>query len=128
MDILSTISQSCDSLTASPASAAIATSGHGLALGLGLCVIVYEGVNVSLNAHRGHHIDLMRLGRSLLGVLVVIALVQFYRSEEHTSELQSLRHLVCRLLLEKKNNKTMQNSIYPTTTDTYQRTNTTTLG
>src|ERR1035441_2501699 len=24
-----------------------------------------------------------------------------YRSEEHTSELQSLRHLVCRLLLEK---------------------------
>src|SRR5262245_66560982 len=25
------------------------------------------------------------------------------RSEEHTSELQSLRHIVCRLLLEKKN-------------------------
>src|SRR5262245_63461476 len=30
------------------------------------------------------------------------ALVQIIRSEEHTSELQSLRHLVCRLLLEKK--------------------------
>src|SRR5205814_9798288 len=29
------------------------------------------------------------------------------RSEEHTSELQSLRHLVCRLLLEKK--KTIHN-------------------
>src|SRR5262245_63468796 len=28
------------------------------------------------------------------------------RSEEHTSELQSLRHLVCRLLLEKKKKKT----------------------
>src|SRR5258705_3233830 len=27
---------------------------------------------------------------------------QAMRSEEHTSELQSLRHLVCRLLLEKK--------------------------
>src|SRR5258705_11561732 len=27
------------------------------------------------------------------------------RSEEHTSELQSLRHLVCRLLLEQKNIK-----------------------
>src|SRR5258706_7944097 len=26
-----------------------------------------------------------------------------YRSEEHTSELQSLTNLVCRLLLEKKN-------------------------
>src|SRR5262245_64273099 len=29
-----------------------------------------------------------------------------HRSEEHTSELQSLRHLVCRLLLEKKKKKT----------------------
>src|ERR1035438_10560840 len=29
--------------------------------------------------------------------------VRATRSEEHTSELQSLRHLVCRLLLEKKN-------------------------
>src|SRR5205814_3864316 len=29
----------------------------------------------------------------------------FARSEEHTSELQSLRHLVCRLLLEKKKKK-----------------------
>src|SRR5437899_6544207 len=31
------------------------------------------------------------------------------RSEEHTSELQSLRHLVCRLLLEKKKKKTRKN-------------------
>src|ERR1039458_3350001 len=30
------------------------------------------------------------------------------RSEEHTSELQSLRHLVCRLLLEKKKTHTNQ--------------------
>src|SRR5205814_9096254 len=30
---------------------------------------------------------------------------EMLRSEEHTSELQSLRHLVCRLLLEKKKNK-----------------------
>src|SRR5258705_4705989 len=35
----------------------------------------------------------------LLGGGLEIALA---RSEEHTSELQSLRHLVCRLLLEKK--------------------------
>src|SRR5437870_6730063 len=32
-------------------------------------------------------------------------LVRQLRSEEHTSELQSRGHLVCRLLLEKKNNK-----------------------
>src|SRR5690554_7352241 len=31
--------------------------------------------------------------------------VALFRSEEHTSELQSRPHLVCRLLLEKKNNK-----------------------
>src|SRR5262245_63919321 len=31
--------------------------------------------------------------------------VERHRSEEHTSELQSLRHLVCRLLLEKKKKK-----------------------
>src|SRR5262245_63722292 len=31
--------------------------------------------------------------------------VAVVRSEEHTSELQSLRHLVCRLLLEKKKKK-----------------------
>src|SRR5471030_3437633 len=33
------------------------------------------------------------------------------RSEEHTSELQSLRHLVCRLLLEKKKTTTLTNHI-----------------
>src|SRR5436853_3045238 len=33
------------------------------------------------------------------------------RSEEHTSELQSLRHLVCRLLLEKKK----RNKVYVVT-------------
>src|SRR5947199_3753786 len=31
------------------------------------------------------------------------------RSEEHTSELQSVRHLVCRLLLEKKKKKQKPN-------------------
>src|SRR5690625_6573108 len=31
-----------------------------------------------------------------------------WRSEEHTSELQSRGHLVCRLLLEKKNKKRQQ--------------------
>src|SRR5690625_5227863 len=31
----------------------------------------------------------------------------FLRSEEHTSELQSRGHLVCRLLLEKNKNKTI---------------------
>src|SRR5258705_6264457 len=33
------------------------------------------------------------------------------RSEEHTSELQSLRHLVCRLLLGKKKKQTNQRDV-----------------
>src|SRR5437899_7433782 len=38
----------------------------------------------------------------LLAFLDLVRLLFSPRSEEHTSELQSLRHLVCRLLLEKK--------------------------
>src|SRR2546425_3995192 len=37
------------------------------------------------------------------------------RSEEHTSELQSLAYLVCRLLLEKKKKKTSHSIISPHT-------------
>src|SRR5690625_6977912 len=40
----------------------------------------------------------------LLKSLAWIHLAFGMRSEEHTSELQSRGHLVCRLLLEKKNN------------------------
>src|SRR5690625_6072789 len=39
-------------------------------------------------------------------ILFVIAVWIILRSEEHTSELQSRGHLVCRLLLEKKNEST----------------------
>src|SRR5258705_2820507 len=44
-----------------------------------------------------HHADLRANLHGVPGVQPVSP-----RSEEHTSELQSLRHLVCRLLLEKK--------------------------
>src|SRR5258708_17023404 len=40
------------------------------------------------------------------GLYLDLAKVQEYRSEEHTSELQSPDHLVCRLLLEKKKQRT----------------------
>src|SRR5258708_14185101 len=39
------------------------------------------------------------------GILIDQLGTYLVRSEEHTSELQSPDHLVCRLLLEKKNNK-----------------------
>src|SRR5258708_13279719 len=38
-----------------------------------------------------------------------------YRSEEHTSELQSPDHLVCRLLLEKKKSYSPPSQPYPRT-------------
>src|SRR5690349_22801261 len=41
--------------------------------------------------------------RQALGVLDAVVGLARPRSEEHTSELQSRRDLVCRLLLEKKN-------------------------
>src|SRR2546422_8380512 len=44
----------------------------------------------------------MYVGMGLAFVMLVASLVR--RSEEHTSELQSRLHLVCRLLLEKKKN------------------------
>src|SRR5262245_64210706 len=42
------------------------------------------------------------------------AMLRRGRSEEHTSELQSLRHLVCRLLLEKKKKiHRIKNNLHP---------------
>src|SRR5437899_7251199 len=42
----------------------------------------------------------------------MFALANGIRSEEHTSELQSLRHLVCRLLLEKKKTSHRHRLVY----------------
>src|SRR5690349_22534340 len=44
-------------------------------------------------------------------------LITQHRSEEHTSELQSRRDLVCRLLLEKKKKNYIRQSSPQTTTD-----------
>src|SRR5690625_6490208 len=43
---------------------------------------------------------------------------QFLRSEEHTSELQSRGHLVCRLLLEKKKKKTTEREYHTQSVNT----------
>src|SRR5207237_7485016 len=60
-------------------------------------------------SHIGHRVHMDRLVLRELPAAVVAArayVVTALRSEEHTSELQSHLNLVCRLLLEKKNNIT----------------------
>src|SRR2546429_3881698 len=55
-----------------------------------------------------------QLGVGLLQLgLLRLQLASELRSEEHTSELQSRLHLVCRLLLEKKTNKPTTPSYVP---------------
>src|SRR5262245_64338780 len=56
-----------------------------------------EGIPTLLRSRLAHSVYPFSVGCQ--GEVIVL------RSEEHTSELQSLRHLVCRLLLEKKKQK-----------------------
>src|SRR5262245_64602730 len=51
---------------------------------------------------RGPEVTSVAAGRRAIGDARERLAAGHVRSEEHTSELQSLRHLVCRLLLEKK--------------------------
>src|SRR2546425_9347863 len=58
----------------------------------------FLSANLALTFAEGGHNTLLVDGDIRRGVLHR----RFKRSEEHTSELQSLAYLVCRLLLEKK--------------------------
>src|SRR5687768_18075905 len=54
----------------------------------------------------GYGIDVLTTGNHVWDKKEVLEYIpNRVRSEEHTSELQSRLHLVCRLLLEKKNKK-----------------------
>src|SRR5258705_4599734 len=67
-----------------------------------LSIPVRSLANVNFNEKRGI-IEMGRRKQERTFFNVGMAKKFMQRSEEHTSELQSLRHLVCRLLLEKKN-------------------------
>src|SRR5258705_9213766 len=68
-----------------------------------------DGLSRQADAIRGHD-TAARLGEIRVPTLIASAWRERPRSEEHTSELQSLRHLVCRLLLEKKKKNNIDNS------------------
>src|SRR5947199_3770974 len=87
---------------------------------------------MTIGADGTHHVEIQRdflcppaIGAWVVGTCVLVNLPEAAiggcarweaklgtRSEEHTSELQSLRHLVCRLLLEKKKKKKQNNKQY----------------
>src|SRR5687768_17973668 len=78
-------SPACDRLTLNPAPFGAGAAGGGGGRGRG---VVGRGV--------------LGDGELMSAALEFRNLTLGYRSEEHTSELQSRLHLVCRLLLEKK--------------------------
>src|SRR5205809_3835442 len=92
---------------------AVATPPHSVGAPL-----FVAGTPIPIVGLHGRHADICRseAGIETLGpVEVVLRLVDATatRSEEHTSELQSRLHLVCRLLLEKKKKNTKKHH-YPT--------------
>src|SRR2546422_8355622 len=58
------------------------------------------------------HGNILDVKRGVVAGAVAASRVDKLRSEEHTSELQSRLHLVCRLLLEKKKKKMKTQTIY----------------
>src|SRR5687767_15575991 len=72
--------------------------------------LLADGVGVVVAARAVADVDAEAVGVVAAAVHGDAELVQSgARSEEHTSELQSLAYLVCRLLLEKKNKNKLRN-------------------
>src|SRR5207253_4894226 len=61
-----------------------------------------QAKNESRSSLSGRHLGGTNLPAQYMGNVPQRLLLDSFRSEEHTSELQSRGHLVCRLLLEKK--------------------------
>src|SRR5258705_15246 len=75
----------------------VATASHGL-----LDSMTNGGLGVAFFAPFSNDRYFLPWRPILVSPMSVHVFLGYRRSEEHTSELQSLRHLVCRLLLEKK--------------------------
>src|SRR5687768_18222577 len=91
-----------------PTNIMIALSLHD-ALPISSGYFLVMGMICSRRSASGALIEMARFGRrssfarsSMPGMIPDVETVIRFRSEEHTSELQSRLHLVCRLLLEKK--------------------------
>src|SRR5256886_8610162 len=83
---------------------------------LGRVCLLTTGVLISVRLRVGHRVCSASFSAPTRGEPTITAtdyqrsgMMELFRSEEHTSELQSQSNLVCRLLLEKKNNITITN-------------------
>src|SRR5689334_23972870 len=65
---------------------------------------LHDALPISPEVSQGAIFDQEQIARAVQLKIGVSSPKQIERSEEHTSELQSQFHLVCRLLLEKKKN------------------------
>src|SRR5690554_7755113 len=90
------VAQDMHALASSQASLHTWTAVVSLLLIALLVAVIWVGITISLRPVTSLKTELKSLQS---GALTRIST----RSEEHTSELQSRPHLVCRLLLEKKN-------------------------
>src|SRR2546425_151807 len=76
---------------------------HPVACGLGAAAVEFVAAGQAFDAKAVVHVHVPDLVQQRVhGMPVCAWRILFIRSEEHTSELQSLAYLVCRLLLEKK--------------------------
>src|ERR1035441_1077393 len=85
-------------------------SAFRLTVGAGAASAVQAGVDIATRMNMNGSVQMTVVSCSI-GMRALVAPAAMFsgavcgsgytRSEEHTSELQSLRHLVCRLLLEK---------------------------
>src|SRR5690625_6679778 len=75
----------------------------------GSCPLDEDGATVAVGDYAGQAAQALANLRTALedagASITDVVSTRVLRSEEHTSELQSRGHLVCRLLLEKKNNQ-----------------------
>src|SRR5439155_25494886 len=78
------------------------TEIYTLSLHDALPILLVEAAAESFHAGKSDALELKRL---------VLVENRDFRSEEHTSELQSRGHLVCRLLLEKKKKKRQRTAL-----------------
>src|SRR2546430_8611921 len=88
---------------------------------LGRVCLLTTGVLISVRLRVGHRVCSASFSAPTRGEPTITAtdyqrsgMMELFRSEEHTSELQSQSNLVCRLLLEKKNNITITNTMTAT--------------